>query len=231
MGIPGPSTQTAGGVRILIACECSGVVRRAFRALGFDAWSCDLKPAEDGDAHHIQGDAVEAAYAGGWDMLIAHPVCRYLANSGAKHLYQGMNKANGPDPIRWAAMREGAAFFLRFWNAPVGLIAVENPIMVGHAKRIIGAHQTQTIQPWMFGHPESKATCLWLRGLPKLIPTLNVYDEMMHLPLAKRTRVHFTPPGPNRETDRSRTLAGIAGAMADQWGAAALRVFEQRAAA
>lgn len=231
MAHPGTTPQAVSGVRVLIACECSGVVRRAFRALGHDAWSCDLKPAEDGDAHHIQGDAVEVAYRPGWDLLIAHPVCRYLANSGAKHLYVGMNKANGPDPARWAAMREGAAFFLRFWNAPVRLIAVENPIMVGHAKRIIGAHQTQTIQPWQFGHPESKATCLWLRGLPKLIPTHNVYDAMMRLPLAERTRVHFAPPGPQREANRSRTLEGIAAAMAAQWGDAALRPLEQRAAA
>jgi hypothetical protein len=212
-----PSTHAKPQLRVLIACECSGAVRRAFRERGHDAWSCDLKPAEDG-GEHIRGDAVEAAYTQRWDMLIAHPVCRYLANSGAKHLYRGMNKANGPDPERWQAMADGAAFFLRFWRAPIARIAVENPIMVGHAKRLIGVRQTQVIQPWMFGHPESKATCLWLKGLPRLTPTQDVRAGMMLLPVNERNRVHYAPPGPEREANRSRTLPGIAAAMAGQWG-------------
>lgn len=215
-------------MRILIACECSGVVRRAFRDRGHDAWSCDLKPAEDGGPH-IQGDAVEAAYWGCWDLLIAHPVCRFLANSGAKHLYRGMKKENGPDPERWENMRQGAEFFLKFWRAPVPLKAIENPIMLGHAQRLIGAKPTQVIQPWMFGHMESKATCLWLDGLPKLVPTDDVRAAMLALPKSQSHRVHHMSPGPEREAERSRTLAGIADAMAEQWGA--VQVAEKRAAA
>lgn len=149
---------------------------------------------------------------------IFHPVCRYLTNSGAKHLYLGMRKENGINPERWVNMEAGAAFFLRLWNAPIPRVAVENPIMHGHAQRIIGAKPTQIIQPWMFGHPETKATCLWLRNLPPLEEPDNVYDAMMALPIAQRARVHHTPPGPNREADRSRTLPGIGAAMAKFWG-------------
>lgn len=203
----------AGGLRVLVACECSGVVRRAFRALGHDAWSCDLEPAEDNSPFHFQTDALIAAYGGldrPWDLLIAHPECTYLSNSGAKHLYAGMKAENGPNADRWALMGAAAAFFLALWNAPVSRIAVENPIMLGHPKRLFGIPEpTQIIQPWQFGHGETKATCLWLKGLPPLAPT-NIVE-------GREQRVFRMAPGPDRKRDRSRTFEGIAAAMADQW--------------
>ena len=206
---------------MLVACERSGVVRRAFRSLGHDAWSCDLEPADDGDGHHLQMDAIQAAYGmppwcgavgrNRWDMMIAHPECTYLANSGAKHLYAGMRAENGPNGDRWANMGAAAAFFLALWNAPIDMIAVENPIMLGHPRRLFGIPEpTQTIQPWMFGHGETKATCLWLKNLPMLAPT-NVVP-------GRDQRVFRMAPGPNRKRDRSRTFEGIAEAMADQGG-------------
>lgn len=208
-------------LRVLVACERSGVVRRAFRALGHDAWSCDLEPAEDG-CFHIQGDAVAAAYrpaprslGGKWDLLIGHPECTYLANSGAKHLYAGMKAANGPNPDRWFKMGESAAFFMALWNSPVPLIALENPIMLGHPKRLADIPEpAQIIQPWQFGHGETKATCLWLKGLPQLSPT-NIVD-------GREQRVFRMAPGPDRKRERSRTFIGIARAMAEQWGGNAI---------
>jgi hypothetical protein len=204
-------------VRVLVACERSGVVRRAFRERGHDAWSCDLEPADDGSLHHFQADAAYVAYARHWDLLIAHPECTYLANSGAKHLYAGMNAANGPNGDRWAHMGAAAAFFLSLWNAPVAHIAVENPIMLGHPRRLFGIPEpTQTIQPWQFGHGETKATCLWLKNLPPLEPT-NIVE-------GRAQRVFRMAPGPDRKRLRSQTFEGIAEAMAEQWGAAAERL-------
>lgn len=217
-------------MRVLVACECSGAVRDAFRARGHDAWSCDLQPSETPSAFHIQGDAIAAAYghvtnAGSrtdlhpeyvtpprhWDLLIAHPECTYLANSGAKHLYAGMKAENGPNADRWAMMGAAAAFFLALWNAPIASKAIENPVMLGHPRRLFGIPApTQTIQPWQFGHGETKATCLWLSGLPPLRPT-NIVD-------GREQRVFRMAPGPDRKKDRSRTFAGIAAAMAEQWG-------------
>jgi hypothetical protein len=203
-------------LRALVACERSGVVRRALRARGVDAWSCDLEPADDGSQFHIQGDAISAAYRTAssgrsmWNLLIFHAECTYLANSGAKHLYAGMKAENGPNPERWAHMGAAAAFFLALWNAPVERIAGENPIMLGHPKRLFGIPEpTQIIQPWQFGHPETKATCLWLKSLPPLVPT-NIVE-------GREQRVFRMAPGPNRKRDRSRTYEGIAEAMADQW--------------
>lgn len=198
-------------MRVLVACERSGVVRSAFRALGHDAWSNDLAPSDDGSEFHIQGDAIKAAYTDSWDLIIAHPECTYLANSGAKHLYAGMNAANGPEADRWAKMGQAAQFFLSLLNAPAPMVAVENPIMLGHPKRLFGLPDpSQIIQPWQFGHGETKATCLWLRGLPNLIPT-NIVD-------GREQRVFRMAPGPDRKRDRSRTYDGIAKAMASQWG-------------
>jgi len=202
-------------MKILIACEFSGVVRRAFRKRGHDAFSCDLEPADDWTSHHFQGDVLPPLDFG-WDMLIAHPPCTFLSNSGSKHLYIGMKKENGIDPERWSNMESGAELFLKLWNAPVAKICIENPIMHGHAKAIVGTQQTQTIQPWQFGHLEQKATCLWLKGLPQLIETDNVYDEMMELDYSERAKVHNYAPGPDRWKLRSRTYEGIADAMADQ---------------
>lgn len=204
-------------MRVLVACERSGVVREAFRRRGHNAWSCDLEPADDGSPYHLQGDAIAAAYIGKqfgigyWDLLIAHPECTYLSNSGAKHLYAGMNKANGPNAERWAHMGAAAAFFLALWMAPVAQIAVENPIMLGHPKRLFGIPDpTQTIQPWQFGHGETKATCLWLKGLPPLVPTSIVEG--------REQRIWKMGPGPDRKRARSQTYEGIAAAMAQQWG-------------
>lgn len=199
-------------MRVLVACECSGVVRRALRARGIEAWSCDLKPAEDGDRHHFQDDAIRTAYRGPWqwDAMIAHPECTYLANSGAKHLYAEMKAENGPNPERWARMGAAAQFFLALWNAPIPEIAIENPVMLGHPRRLFGIpERTQVIQPWEHGHGETKATCLWLKGFPKLQPSSVVPG--------REQRVFRMAPGPNRKADRSRTYEGIAAAMAEQW--------------
>lgn len=208
-------------LRVLVACERSGVVRSAFRRLGHDAWSNDLVPADDGSQFHIQGDAVAAAYGSGWDLIIAHPECTYLANSGAKHLYAGMNKANGPEPDRWARMGAAALFFRQMLDAPARMVAVENPIMLGHPKRLFGIPDpTQIIQPWQFGHGETKATGLWLKGLMPLRETDVVQG--------REQRVFRMPPSVDRKRERSRTYEGIAAAMSEQWGGV---VAERRAAA
>lgn len=186
--------------RILIACEQSGIVRDAFRARGFDAWSCDLLPSER-PGQHIQDD-VRQHLSRDWDLLIAHPECTYLCNSGVRWLHER--------PERWAMMNQACDFFLEMLNAPVPCIAVENPVMHKYAKERIGVRQSQTVQPWWFGDPERKATCLWLKGLPALKPTEAV------LPLGNS--VHSEPPGPNRKQNRSRTFPGFARAMARQWG-------------
>jgi len=196
--------------RVLVACEFSGVVRRAFAARGHDAWSCDLLPSEDRSNRHITGDARDIL-GDGWDLLmVAHPPCTRLCNSGVRWLSK-------PPPGKTldqmqSELREGAALFSAFWNAPIDRVAVENPIMHKHAKALIEnyAEPAQTIQPWQFGHGETKGTCLWLRGLPKLTPTQIVEG--------RTARVHRMPPGPDRWKERSRTFAGIAEAMADQWG-------------
>lgn len=202
-------------MKVLVACEFSGTVREAFATLGHDAWSCDLLPTER-PGQHIQGDAIEAAYSQPWDMMIAHPPCTYLANSGAKHLYAGMRKENGPDSDRWARLGAAAHFFLMLWNAPVPRKCVENPIMLGHARRLLGLPRpTQIIQPWQFGHGETKATCLWLDGLLPLRPTRHVAE--------REQRVFRMGPSPDRWKERSRTLEGIAYAMASQWGGDASR--------
>lgn len=201
-------------MRVLVACERSGVVRRAFRARGHDAWSCDLEPADDRSRWHFRGDAIQAAYQlAPWDLLIGHPECTYLANSGAKHLYAGMSAANGPNADRWAMMGAAAQFFLALWNAPIRKIALENPIMLGHPKRLFGIPEpTQILQPWQFGHGETKATCLWLKNLPPLVPT-NIVE-------GREQRVFRMAPGPERKRERSRTFEGIAEAMAAQWAEA-----------
>ena len=196
-------------LRVLVACEYSGVVRRAFAARGCDAWSCDLLPSEDGSNRHIRGDARELLHDG-WDLLmVAHPPCTRLCNSGVRWL-------SSPPPGKTAAqmereLREGAALFSAFWNAPVPHVAVENPVMHGHAKRLIEnyAEPAQSIQPWQFGHGECKRTCLWLRGLPPLTPT--------HVVEGREQRVHRMPPSPTRWKERSRFYPGIAAAMAEQW--------------
>lgn len=197
-------------MRVLIACEFSGTVREAFRRRGHDAWSCDLLPTEK-DGKHIEGDAFVVIYQSRpWDLLIAHPPCTYLANSGVKWLYRGGRKENGPDPERWEKMRVAAKFFRDLLQAPINHIAVENPVMHEYAAEEIGSRADQFVQPWMFGHGEVKATGLHLKNLPPLKPT-RVVD-------GRTPRVHYASPGPDRWKERSRTMWGIADAMAEQWG-------------
>lgn len=210
-------------MKVLIGCEYSATVRDAFRARGHDAWSCDLRPTEGDPQWHIQDDLFHVL-AGtrwslyGWDLAIFHPTCTFAANSGAKHLYNGMKKSGGINQDRWAKMEESTDFFRAVMAANIPRIAVENPIPHRHALERIGRRYDQIIQPWQFGHPESKATCLWLEGLPELQPTKIVYDEMMALPKSERNRIHYMPPGPNRQKERARFYQGFADAMADQWG-------------
>lgn len=182
-------------MRVLVACEFSGVVRRAFRALGHDAWSCDLLPAEDDSPHHIQLD-VRGVFEADWDLMIAHPPCTHLAVSGARHF---KNKAQD--------QAYALEFVRNLLDAPIPRIALENPISI-ISTRI--RKPDQIIQPWMFGHGETKATCLWLKNLPPLKPT-NIVE-------GREARVHRMPPGPNRWKERSRTFSGVAEAMANQWG-------------
>lgn len=195
-------------VRVLVACEFSGAVRDAFAARGHDAWSCDLLPTET-PGNHIQGDVL-AVLGAGWDLMVAHPPCTYLALSGVRWLYS--------DPTRWRDLVDGAVFFRELWHAPIQRVAVENPLMHRWASKIVGDKQSQVIQPWMFGHAEQKATGLWLRGLPPLFATSDARHAMAEVTDAERNRIHRMPPGPDRWRERSRTYAGIAEAMADQWG-------------
>jgi site-specific DNA-cytosine methylase len=185
-------------LRVLIACEFSGTVRRAFRALGHDAWSCDLLPAEDSSPHHIEGDVRHAGLLSSlWDLMIAHPPCTHLAVSGARWFKDKQKE-----------QAEALDFVRRLLLAPVPHIALENPVS------IISSHirkPDQIIQPWQFGHGETKATCLWLKNLPELVPT-NIVE-------GREARIHKMPPGPDRWKERSRTFEGIAKAMAEQWGA------------
>ena len=196
-------------MKVLIACEYSGRVRDAFIALGHEAMSCDLLPS-DSPGPHYQGDIFDIINDG-WDLMVGHPPCTYLSNSGVCHLHK--------DPSRWPKLFEGAAFFKRLLKSSIPKIAIENPIMHGYAKTLIGGtKQTQIIQPWMFGHTEQKATCLWLKGLMPLTATNNVKAEMLLLPKNERERLHYLPPSPDRWKLRSTTYQGIADAMADQWG-------------
>jgi plasmid maintenance system killer protein len=183
-------------MRVLIACEYSGRVREAFRRRGHDAWSCDLLESEDGSHRHIQGDVLEVI-GRRWDLMVAHPPCTHLAVSGSRHFEA--KRADG-------RQQEGIEFFLALARAPIPRIAIENPVCIMSS---IWREPDQTIQPWMFGHGETKATCLWLKGLPHLVPT--------DIVSGRHPRVHLMPPGPNRWKERSRTYEGIAEAMADQW--------------
>ncbi len=193
-------------MKVLVACEYSGVVREAFRKKGHDAWSCDLLPSDDNSIHHKQMD-VRDIYLKDYDLLIAHPPCTFMCNSGVSHLYK--------DKSRWEELRKANEFFNYFLNANVKHICIENPIP--HKYALLRKY-TQMIQPYEFGHPERKATCLWLKNLPKLEPTKDVYDEMQSLPKNISQRIHYASPGKDRWKIRSRTFQGIADAMAEQWG-------------
>lgn len=203
---------------MLVGCEFSGTVRRAFQARGHDAWSIDLLGSDDMSPKHIVGDARDYL-AEGWDVGVFHPPCTRLCNSGVRWL-------SVPPPGRTieemrAGLDEGAALFSAFWNAPIERVCIENPVMHRHAKALIEGYRepAQSVQPWQFGHPETKRTCLWLKGLPALVPT-NIVE-------GREARVHRMSPGPNRWRERSRFFSGIAQAMAAQWGG----IVEEQAAA
>ncbi len=191
-------------MKVLVACEFSGIVRDAFRARGHDAWSCDFRPTESKKeaGFHYQGNVFHWLYDG-WDMLIAHPDCTYLCNSGVRWLKDNED--------RWNKMYQAALFFKAMMDAPVDKIAVENPIMHKYAVKVIGRKHNQLIQPWQFGHGETKATCLWLQNLPPLNPT-NIVS-------GREARIHRMPPSEDRGKLRSITYQGPADAMAEQWGA------------
>ncbi len=196
-------------MRVLVACEFSGVVRNAFLARDHDAWSCDLLPSLDGSNRHIRGD-VRDILDDGWDMLIvAHPPCTRLCNSGVRWLHRP--PAGKTLTEMWKQLDDGASLFSELWNADIPHRAIENPIMHRYAKERIENYQppAQTIQPWWFGHGETKATCLWLHELPPLMPT--------NVVAGRKQRVLHEPPGPDRWKRRSITYQGIANAMADQW--------------
>jgi len=181
-------------VRVLVACEYSGTVRDAFAARGHDAWSCDLLPTER-LGNHIHGDVLQHLHRN-WDLMIAHPPCTHLAVSGARWFKD-----------KQVEQAEALDFVRRLLDAPIPRIALENLISI-ISSRI--RKPDQIIQPWQFGHGETKATCLWLKNLPKLTPT-NIVE-------GREARIHKMPPGPDRWKERSRTFEGIAQAMAEQWG-------------
>lgn len=190
-------------MRVLIACETSGETRMAFAARGHEAWSCDLLPADDGEIkRHIISDVREVLRMP-WDLVIAHPPCTRLCNSGVRWL---------AERDLWHEMREGAALFLDCLNANAPRVAVENPVMHGHARKIIGRGPNFTVQPWQFGDDFKKRTCFWTRGLTPLVPTSDLDGS------TARPDVHHASPGPDRWKIRSKTYPGIAAAMAEQWG-------------
>lgn len=207
---------------VLVACEESGAIRDALLAVGVDAVSCDLKPTS-APGPHIVGDALEQIERR-WPIVIARPVCKYLTNAGAKHLYLGGRKENGPDPERWEKMRQGAAFFNAFKRANAPRIVIENPIPHCHARALIGA-ASQYVQPWWFGDPFFKATGLWILGdLPLLVPTNKLTPPKPGTAEHKAwSYVHRLPPGPDREELRSKTFPGMAAAIAAQFGPYARR--------
>lgn len=183
-------------MNVLVACEFSGVVRRAFRERGHNAWSCDLLPAEDGSPYHIQGDALELL-DGDWELLIAHPPCTDLASSGARWFKE--KKADG-------RQQKAIEFFMQFVNAPIEHICIENPVGV---MSTVWRKPDCIVNPWQFGDPFQKTTCLWLRNLPPLQPT-NIVE-------GREQKCWKEPPHPDRWKRRSRTYSGIAKAMAKQW--------------
>lgn len=206
-------------MRVLIGCEFSGVVRRAFAERGHDAWSCDLLPAADGSNRHLVGD-VRDFLNDGWDLLaVFHPPCTRLCNSGVRWL--SVPPTGKTLEQMWADLDEGAALFSDLWNAPIERVAVENPVMHKHARERIRNYQrpAQTVQPWWFGDPAFKATGLYLRGLPPLAPTDRLTPPKPGTDEHKAwSAIHRAPPSADRWAFRSKTFAGIANAMADQWG-------------
>lgn len=230
--------------KVLIACEFTGTVRNAFLEAGFDAWSCDLLRSEDGSNRHIVGD-VREVLNDGWDlMMVAHPPCTRLCNSGVRWLtgapptklsaehysaaeieaYKKMSIDERHD-FMWVKLDEGAKLFSELWNADIEHIAIENPVMHRYAKERIENYQhfAQSVQPWQFGDWERKRTCLWLKNLSSLIPdfsTLDIARSALGYGAEEKPvdRVHKASPGPDRWKERSRFFKGISNAMVAQWG-------------
>lgn len=198
-------------MKVLVACEYSATVRDAFRAKGFDAWSCDLLPTEGDPRWHIQGDALEVVYGQSWDLLIAHPPCTYLSRAGARWW---------KDPERQEKADAAARFVFALRDAPIPHIAIENPIGQLNQR---WRYPDQTIQPWEYGAPYSKATCLWLKKLPPLMPTeiLSQFQPLLpsNVGAGKRKGQRSSPGVTRNALEAARTFKGIAEAMADQWGA------------
>lgn len=192
-------------MKILVACEESQAVTTELRKLGHEAYSCDIEPCSGGHPEwHLQED-VTPLLKQHWDMIIAFPPCTHLAVSGAAWFEQKRKDGR---------QQEGIDFFMLFANAGCERIAIENPVGIMSS---VYKKPSQIVQPYEYGHMEQKKTCLWLKGLPLLQPTNNVYDQMMELPKNKRERLHYLPPSPERAKLRSKTYAGIAKAMAEQW--------------
>jgi len=195
-------------MKILIACEESQVICKEFRSVGHEAYSCDIIDCSGGHPEwHIKDDAIKVAYdlSYGWDMMIAHPPCTHLSVSGARWFTEGKKPISLRD--------EAIEFFMTLVNAPINRIAVENPISIMSTKY---RKPDQIINPYQFGHPEQKKTCLWLKNLQKLTETNNVYDYMMTLPVKERERIYHLGGGKSKE--RSKTYIGIAKAISEQWG-------------
>ena len=192
-------------MKILIACEYSGTVRRAFSANGHNVTSCDLLPSDDDSKDHYQGDVFDLLKNNKYDLMIAHPPCTHLAVSGAAWF-----KAKRESGVQ----QEALAFVQRLMDADIPKICIENPVSIISSQI---RKPDQIIQPYQFGHLEQKKTCLWLKNLPNLVDTNNVYDEMMTLPRKDREKMHYLPPSPDRWKLRSKTYQGIADAMANQW--------------
>ena len=204
---------------ILIACEFSGIIRDTFIREGYSAISCDFDPTTS-TGPHIEDDVRPVLHEKRWKLVIAHPPCNYLCNSGVRHLYKDGLKKNGRNLYRWAKMVIGVQFFETCLFADADRIAVENPIMHGYAKAEGIGHPDFIVQPWMFGDPYSKATCFWTRDLPALVPTYPTKQDFFretgfsHIENA----VHNTPPSADRGKKRSITYQGIADAIVNQWG-------------
>jgi hypothetical protein len=195
-------------MKVLVACEYSGTVRDAFIKQGHDAMSCDIL-ASDTPGPHYKGNVLDVL-DDGWDLMIAHPPCTYLCNSGVRWLHTTKE--------RMGEMTIAALFFRTLLGSNIPKIAVENPIMHKYAKIIVGKKQDQIVQPWWFGHTEKKSLCLWLKNLPLLIPTNEVKEEMEKLPKKEQQKIHYAAPSKNRSKIRSLTYSGMAKAMAEQWG-------------
>lgn len=193
--------------RILVACEESQAITIEFRKLGFEAFSCDLQECSGGHPEwHIKDDCLKII-KDKWDLVIAHPPCTFLANSSNRWLY---NEDKTINEERWRNMKKGAEFFKAFFYSNSPRIAIENPVIHKHAKKIIRTDHSQIINPWQFGHGEQKKTCLWLHNLPLLIPT--------NIVKGREQRIWKIPPGKDRTKIRSKTYKGIAEAIASQWG-------------